>query len=210
MHRVLRLALPSLASLAILSASASARAQNATGQLSPAPPPPVSAQAPNGEYTAPLSQETQPTYVPQSVALSGPRVIKNWNEGEPMPAGYHPVQRVRTGFIAGGASMLVSLYLLSALVASVVSDASQGSQQDTALYVPAIGPFIQMTSTSSATGNFVLAIDGAVQSAGLAMLIYGIASPRTVLVRNDLATAPRVLPIRLGRDGYGLGLVARF
>lgn len=55
------------------------------GAPQPNPPPPPSQMAPNGEYVAPLSQQTQQVYVPQSVALSGPRMIKDWQEGEPIP-----------------------------------------------------------------------------------------------------------------------------
>jgi hypothetical protein len=56
-----------------------------------------------------------------------------------------------------------------------------------------------------------LAIDGIGQCAGIAMLIYGIASPRTFLLRNDLGfTQPLILPMKMGQDGYGAGLVAHF
>ena len=138
----------------------------------------------------------------------GPAPIKDWNEGEPVPPGYHPVQRTRTGLIVGGAVLFGVFYLISAFVASVFSDS--GNSGNNALWLPGVGPFIQMANTSSATGNLVLVIDGAAQSGGLAMLIYGIVSPKTVLLRNDLATTPLVLPIRVGSDGYGLGLVGHF
>ena len=197
--------------LTVMSAAPVAAWAQDARPLPPAPPPPVSAQAPNGEYTAPLAQQTQQIYVPQSVAISGPRTIKDWNDGDPVPPGYHAETRTRTGLIVGGAVLFGTLYLLSTFVAAVVSDANQGKGGDNALYVPGVGPFIQMTTTSSATGNLVLAIDGAAQSAGLAMLIYGIASPKTILVRNDLGLSkPLVLPIRIGNDGYGLGFVAQF
>ena len=41
-------------------------------------PPPVR-QGPLPVYPAPLAQETQSTYVPQSVALSGPEEISDWD-----------------------------------------------------------------------------------------------------------------------------------
>ena len=40
-------------------------------------------------------------YVPQSVALSGPRIITDWNDDDPVPYGYHPSTRTRTGMIVG-------------------------------------------------------------------------------------------------------------
>lgn len=55
----------------------------------------------------------------------------------------------------------------------------------------------------------ILAIDGLGQAAGATMLIAGIMSPKTVLVRNDLAEV-RITPMRLGRDGSGLGFVGTF
>ena len=41
------------------------------------------------------------------------------------------------------------------------------------------------------------------------MLISGLMYPRTMLVRNDLASAT-VVPMKIGMDGSGLGLVGRF
>jgi hypothetical protein len=66
-----------------------------------------------------------------------------------------------------------------------------------------------MTRTETATGNVFLAIDGIAQAAGATMLIVGITSPKTVLIRNDLAEV-RVAPMKIGQDGNGLGLVGTF
>jgi hypothetical protein len=212
MNRIVRLAAPAVVSLGLFASSASA--QEAPKPLPPPPPPPVSAQAPNGEYVAPLSQQTQQTYVPQSVALNGPRTISDWSEGEPIPPGYHAAQRAQRGLIIGGSVMFGVMYLLSVVVAAAVSDANKasgGTTNDDALYIPGIGPFMLMPGNSSSLGNVVLAIDGAVQTGGIIMFIYGITSPKTVLVRNDLGSQkPLILPMRVGSDGYGMGLVAHF
>ena len=114
--------------------------------------------------------------------------------------------------IVGGAVLFASLWLISILTASAAADAANGgSNGDASLFVPAAGPFLQMANTSSSTGNVFLAIDGIGQCAGIAMLIYGIASPRTFLLRNDLGfTQPLILPMKMGQDGYGAGLVAHF
>jgi hypothetical protein len=211
MNRVLRLAAPALISL--MTFAPSAWAQEAPRPLPPPPPPPVSAQAPNGEYATPLAQQTQQTYVPQSVAFNGPRIITDWNEGEPIPPGYHASARAQKGLIIGGAVMFGVLYLLSAVVAAGVSDANHATGatwNDDALYIPAVGPFIQMSGTSSALGNVTLAIDGAIQTGGIAMFVYGLTNPKTVLVRNDLGSQPLVVPMRVGSDGYGMGLLAKF
>ena len=189
---------------------------SAQSTLPPSQPPPASAQAPNGEYVAPLQQQTQQVYMPQSVALSGPRIIKDYEEGEPIPPGYHAETRVRSGLVVGGAVTFGVMYLLSVLVGAAISDVNRSSYSGSSnreggefLYVPVAGPFLQMTRTESSSGNATLAIDGIAQAAGATMLIVGITSPKTVLVRNDLGEV-RVMPMRMGDKGGGLGLVGTF
>jgi hypothetical protein len=191
----------------------------------PPPPPPVpnSARASNGEYVAPLQQQTQTTYVPQSVALSGPTMIKDWEPGNPIPQGYHPETRTRTGLIVAGAVTFGTLYLISALVAAAGADSSSrvtysngqyvktsGENPVGALWVPVVGPFIQMGHEgNSSVGNVVLVVDGLGQVAGATMLAFGLFSPRHVLVRNDLGTV-RVSPVGLGGGKVGWGLTGTF
>ena len=194
-------------------------APRAYAQLPPSQPPPASAHAPNGEYVAPLQQQTQQVYMPQSVALSGPRIIKDYEDGEPIPPGYHAETRIRSGLVVGGAVTFGCLYLLSVLVGAAISDAnksrsayggsSSSSDNGDFLFVPVAGPFLQMTKTESSSGNVTLAIDGIAQAAGATMLIVGLTSPKTVLVRNDLGSV-QVLPMKMGQDGGGLGLVGTF
>jgi hypothetical protein len=215
--------LAALAAAALFTTLAVPSARADEGQLPPSQPPPASARAPNGEYIAPLQQQTQQIYVPQSVALSGPRVIKDYQDGEAVPPGYHAETRVRTGLVVGGAVTFGCLYMLSVLTAALVSDANRAtisysssgssmrSNNDNAdlLYVPVAGPFLQMTKTVSSAGNVMLAIDGIAQAAGATMLIVGITSPKTVLVRNDLGEV-RLTPMKVGERGSGLGLVGTF
>jgi hypothetical protein len=186
------------------------RARPSAPEAAPTPEPPPSAVAPNGQYVAPLSQTVQPSYVPQSVALSGPRVLRDWDDGRPVPYGYHEETWFRRGLLTGGLITFGVPYLLSGMVASTVADsAGSGSNTANSLYVPLVGPFLEMGQTSSATGTYFLTIDGLAQLAGAAMIIYAIASPRSVLVRNDLAMVT-VSPMRLGKDGSGFGLLGRF
>ena len=224
MRNLMRLTRPlvsTLAALALVATSVSAHAQGAyypppsNGQSPPppppnGPPPPPDAQTANGQYVAPLSQPTQQIYIPQSVAMSGPARITDWDDTSPVPPGYHVQTQVRKGMIIGGAVLFGSLFLIDLLVAA--GGADSGNNQYTAMYVPAAGPFLQMaTSGTSNVGSLFLAIDGLAQCAGIAMLIYGIAAPRTILVRNDLGmTMPMLVPMKMGQDGYGAGLVAHF
>jgi hypothetical protein len=192
----------------------SSAAAAAASQTSPAPPPlPPPGPASPGSYPAPLSQTTQETYVPQSVALSGPEEITDWQQGDPVPSGFHPVQRTRKGLIIAGAITFGALYLQSALVAAVVHDANAngvGTDNADALYVPVFGPFVQMARTTTATGNLLNVIDGVGQGAGLAMFIYGLTTPRTILVRNDLGMR-YVLPVPYATShSAGLAWVGTF
>jgi hypothetical protein len=153
----------------------------------------------------------------------------SWKPGNPIPPGYHPVERVRKGLIIAGAVSLGASYLLSALGATVAGGSGSpctsgfaslwcggGSPRNArnedvaALYIPVLGPFWQMTVTTDAGGNVLNFIDGAAQSAGLAMLIIGLASPRKELVRNDFEVI-RALPVPyVTSHSAGLGLVASF
>jgi hypothetical protein len=189
------------------------------GGYAPAAPvyPPGYVPGPGPGYTTPIYQQVQPSYVPQSVAFSGPRVITDWSEGEAIPPGYHESTRIRRGLVIGGAVLFGTTYLFTALGASVVAAAGcsgEGCYSAGALFVPGVGPFIQMAQPGNgAIGNFWLAIDGLAQVGGITMFVVGLAAPKTVLVRNDLgeettkkkdfqlALSPIVAP---GRQGMGL------
>jgi hypothetical protein len=176
----------------------------------PPPPPPASAVAPNGEYVAPLSQTTQPTYVPQSVALSGPRMIKDWEEGDPIPYGYHQETRLRKGKVIAGSILFGVTYLISAWTAAVGDDVADGGENEARwMVIPVLGPFLTMGETNSSAAQYMLALMGGAQAVGATLLITGLLYPKSVLVRNDLASAT-VVPMTIGMDGSGLGLVGRF
>jgi hypothetical protein len=217
-------------SCCVLASTTHARAQEVvvTGQPQPAPAPPPPGYVPAYPpgyvpvapgyapgYATPIYQQTQPSYVPQSVAMSGPPVIRDWSEGEPVPPGYHPISRMRTGLVAGGAVLFGVTYLFSALAAAIASDANPGQANPySALWVPAAGPFIQMFQPGNgATGSLFLALDGLCQVGGISMFAIGLAAPKTMLVRNDLASssAPHLAlaPI-LGPGRSGMGLVGTF
>jgi hypothetical protein len=178
--------------------------------LPPPPPPPASAVGPNGEYVAPLSQTTQPAYVPQSVALSGPRFIKDWEPGQPIPYGYHAENRTRKGPIIAGSVLFGVTYGYSAFIASIGQDLSSsgGSNKVASLYIPVVGPFAELFQSNSATADYLLVLDGAAQAVGVALFVYGMTTPRPLLVRNDLAFT--VAPMKMGRDGNGFGFIGRF
>jgi hypothetical protein len=178
----------------------------------PPPPPPYyqvqPAQPP--VYTAPLSQTTQTTYVPQSVAMSGPEEITDYDDTRPAPLGYTPVKRTRKGLIIGGAITLGSVWSVCLLSWAVAEDSrsSGGKNELEAMWVPVLGPFIQLGNTSSATGRVFLTGLGVAQAAGAAMLIAGVTAPRVVLVRNDLV-GMELTPM-VGPGTTGMMVAGRF
>jgi hypothetical protein len=197
-----------LAATAIASVSlttGSARAQQDPG--SGAAPVQVQAQpAASGPYQQP--------YAPPPLREDAPHIITNWREGEPIPPGYHPVQRMRKGPIVAGAVTLGCLYLLTALIASVWTDAANASHTSNpvaGLFVPAVGPFITIAQSSSATADFFLVLDGAGQTTGAILLIWGLTSPQTLLMRDGYGQ-PRIVPhpMLLGKSGAGFGLSGTF
>ena len=217
----------SIVGLLVLPGYARAQAPTATPVPGVAPPPaapqpapvtgappspwdaPPSAYAPNGEYVAPLSQTTQPSYVPQSVALSGPRMIRDWHDGDPIPWGYHREERVRKGEVISGAIVFGVLYLYSGFIAAIGEDVSPGNNRAAALYIPVLGPFIELHQSSSATLNYLLVLDGLAQGVGAGMFLHGLSSPRAVLVRNNLAMVT-LTPAQFGKDGAGVMMLGRF
>ena len=185
-----------------------------------APPPPPTYQPPyQGQpvYQAPLSQTTQGTYVPQSVALSGPEEI-DAEEGRRAPAGYTPVKRTRKGMLIGGGVTLGVSYGYAVLFAAAASDeANYDSYDDTssrknelaALWIPVAGPFIQMADTDSSIGKLALAGLGTAQVIGAVMLYYGLTTKKTVYVRNDLVGNLSVTPMT-GNGNTGVALSGSF
>lgn len=166
-------------------------------------------QSPLPVYVAPLSQQTQTTYVPQSVALSGPDEIDS-EEGRRAPLGYTPIQRTRKGLIIGGVATLAASYGICALTAAIGQDTSDGGTNSVgAMWIPVAGPFIQMANTDSATANVFLAGLGAAQVIGAVMLYYGATTTKTVYVRNDLVGSLQIIPTATDRSS-GFALSGRF
>jgi len=186
----MRIALFVACSLALLHGAARAD-DGPPSTYEPNPPPTYEPNRP--AYVAPLSQTTQSTYVPQSVALSGPEEIDDL-EGRRAPDGYTPVKRTRKGLLIGGGITLGAAYMYSALFAAMGEDTSSYDSYDgssnrnefAAMWIPIAGPFIQMANGDSATEKLLLAGLGGAQVTGAILLYYGLTSKKTVYVRNDL------------------------
>lgn len=168
-------------------------------------------QSPVPVYVAPLSQTTQTTYVPQSVALSGPEEIDaDDDNGRRAPLGYTPVDRPRHHMMVGGLVTLSVSYGISAMVAAIGQDASyDGRNEADAMWIPVAGPFIQMGETDSATARVFLAGLGAAQVTGAVLLYYGLTTTKKVYVRNDLVGSVTLTPTA-GNGSSGFALAGTF
>ena len=183
----------------------------------PMPPPPVAQPAiPDqppppypGQYPPPGYPPGQPyyPYAPQGVAPWGPRFITDWQEGMPIPYGYHQTKRARRGLVVAGSIVFGVTYLYTAMLAAESPSSSRGDESW--LYLPVLGPLLQMTQADSRWGTGVLTLDALAQASGVAMFIAGMIYPRTILVRSDLASMT-VVPMKIGMEGSGLELVGRF
>ena len=186
------------------------------------PPPSVAPPSARPQYQAPLSQTTQSTYVPQSVALSGPEEITEFDHNRPIPDGYTLVHRTRKGLLIGGGVTLGVTYGISLLVAAVGEDTKScdnydyntGAQSgctnhDAAMAIPVAGPFIQIANENSAVAKLFLAGMGGAQVAGAIMLYYGMTTKKAVLVRNDIVGSLNLTPM-VGAGNTGLALSGRF
>ncbi|APR76666.1 Hypothetical protein A7982_02013 [Minicystis rosea] len=155
------------------------------------------------------AQEPPPPMYYHVPPSAGPRVISDWQEGEPIPAGYFPTKRMRTPLVIAGAVTFGTTYLCTALGGAIAADA--GADHAASLLVPVAGPFIMLGSIRSATGGFALVLDGLAQTAGVAMLVAGIAMPKAVLVRKDIGKIEiSPTPMQFGTHGGGFGFVGRF
>jgi hypothetical protein len=145
-----------------------------------------------------------------------------YEDGDPVPEGYRVVKQARRGLVIAGSIVGGIAYGLSITGATSADfDNKSGS-----LLVPVLGPWIMLALggakdepcssayyISSSCGDRsglrgALVLDGLMQGAGAAMLIAGIAVPRARLVRKDVTVS--MLPMTLGKDGYGLGAVGQF
>jgi len=210
-NTVKRLLLLVLPVAALLSAPTAASAND--DEVEEMPPPP----GPQPVYTAPLSQTTQSTYVPQSVALSGPDEIDDFDFSRPIPLGYTMVKRPRKGLLIGGGITLGVSYSYSVLLAAAGADSASygdsygesGQNEFAAMWIPIVGPFLQVAQTESATGKLLLAGFGAAQVTGAIMLYYGLTTKKRVLVRNDFVGSMTVTPMA-GDGATGMLLSGRF
>lgn len=128
--------------------------------------------------------------------INGPNVITRFDDYDPIPYGYTRTTQRRKGFIIGGGAALGASYLMSLFLAQSleitnevdVGFGEEGLKDYSSLYIPVIGPFLQLAESDSAGEQFWIAQVAAGQAVGAILLVVGLTQPRTVLVRNDLVS----------------------
>ena len=167
----------------------------------------------------PASAPPQPATVGTTTTTASPVILA----GEPVAhetretheEGYAPnPYLLTTGFILWGGTY----------TASVVTAAESGNSSDQHLYVPIVGPWIDLgarggcpvssNSCNRETGNKVLlALDGTVQAIGTVEVIWGFLKPMhrdVTTVRATRYTPPISIQPSHVANGYGIAAFARF
>jgi hypothetical protein len=175
------------------------------------PPPGYAPAAPGYAPAAP--GYPPPAYYPQPAYSTAPAIL-DYEDGDPVPPGYHKSSHARKGLVIGGSVLFGTTYLLTLSVAGIgqlVNDVyPKGSKDFGPLLIPVAGPFVGLATTQPSSGGaFGLALLGLMQAGGVAMFIAGFAAPKTRLVRDGKNPGPTfaVLPTSFGPSSAGLGLV---
>jgi hypothetical protein len=98
----------------------------------------------------------------------------------PAPQSVVPSPKTPPGFgmAAIGATIFVGTYLASSLTATTGFTADDGTSSDRGdLWIPVVGPFMQLGSTHSGGLDVLLVLDALAQAAGLTMFVYDVATP---------------------------------
>lgn len=188
----------------------------------PAPPPGFSPVAPPPPGTAPYPQQPPIVYYPApspglmpgataQPAPPPPPSIIPYEDGDPIPAGYHLESRARMNLVGTGIGLFVPFYAISTLSAAIAE--AGGNSNYWPMYIPTIGPVIAI-STAKPENNFatfMLGLDTAAQTAGIGLIIWGMVAREKRLIRiADSVPAFELAPLHFGRGSAGLGISGSF
>jgi hypothetical protein len=203
----------------------------APARVTPQPGPTA---APRSAY--PPSARAVPVTVAPSYAAPPPAysaapfypAVLPYRDGAPVPDGYRLEKTRVTGLMTAGGVVFGAGYA-TALALAGAHDFSGGNGW---LAVPLIGPWVALTKRESpcdidelqvkedakecvdaaldeAALVAAIAVDGLFQAIGAGLFLGGAIATRQELVRQDVAQF-RVVPRRVGRTGYGVGVEGRF
>jgi hypothetical protein len=176
-------------------------------QPAPQPPPP-----PSSVVVMPGVTQAEPPPPPWVVVNGGGMGVP------PEPAPLHLVTRPNRRLL-----MIGLVAFSQAYIASVGIAATGSHPGDSNLWIPTIGPWLDLGSRPSCpsstgcgqeTGNRVLLVaDGLLQTFGALEIIGAFMWPETVAVttiRTEGGASFSFMPSKVGRSGYGLSAVSRF
>lgn len=138
---------------------------------------------------------------PAPAYIYAPPVLP-YNEGDPIPLGYHKGTTPRASLAIAGAITFGIAWIPSLVV---------GTFGAPLLAIPVGGAFVMASSArgyGSGPLKAWLVIDGLQQTAGLIMIIVALAAHKTVLLRDETRSTATWLiprPIQLGTNGWGVG-----
>ncbi len=203
---------PLLAALAPLMVVSVAAAE--TGQAPPptaaSSPPPAAAPPPGHGYPPPYGYPPPPGWAPYppgypppygyAAPVPVPATPYRYKEGTPLPAGYKVEERPIKGLVIAGSIVLGTAYFLGLMIAADDDFPNKSGY----LLIPGIGPWITLATRDDHCNHdtpederidcvgdffvgFALVIDGAIQTAGGAMLLSGLLAQRKYVVPDDAA-----------------------
>jgi len=209
------------AGVAALASSAIARADNQVVQPAPVQQPaPQQPAVSQPVVVAPAAPAPAATTTTTSGAVPGPVVVNNGDSPRGTAEGSHEYVGPNRALLMSGTIVAGVPYLASVGVA-----ASSNHDGDNNLYIPVIGPWLDIGSRkdcpvgSSACDNetankFLLGADGVLQAVGALQIIGSFMFPETRSVTTVAATkytpALTLTPSKMGKTGYGLTAFASF
>ncbi len=138
-----------------------------------------------------------------SVAAAAPAALASSSSAAPSPEQEeieHDEKSTGRPLVWIGATIFSLSYIAAVLRATTSYLSSTDiTTPHGALWIPVVGPFIDMGHTSGAANIFLLALDGAAQIGGLTLFVYGQTTPSTTHARDvgktvTLQVAPIVAP----------------
>lgn len=198
--------------------AAPAPATAAPPAVTPAPPPATAdAPIPNPEPTSDDQALARSSNSDPAAAAALARLVHNsrpaelpYEDGEPVPDGYHLDSRMRRGLIIGGSVVLGVFYLPFALGSALGVDLDREDALDyVGGFVPVAGPFILMATNDTGSARVLFLAGGLAQAGGAAMLLAGIFAKQPYLRRNldpgpvSLSVIPSLSPQHTGLTLHG-------
>jgi len=129
-----------------------------------------------------------------------------------VPDGYRVDSHPNMGLLAAGITTTATLWTVSTIAAIALDQRDSTLEGDPnfddaywPMFIPVVGPFITIkTADSSGTGAAILGLNGVAQTAGIGMIIAGIAVPKVEIIpQRPITIAPVASAEMVGLDISG-------